>query len=195
MKELAILILWVCVGSVALALGATLAIDSVPEARFGVSPTGQFRWYLVHFALFVGVPFAIAQWAGLLVALPGKNLQKVLISMLWLPATCVGVVAMLLPMWWWSASMFADMPIGVAIPILPGAVVLGAGQALVLQMLTGRCRYWIMSTLLGVVFGAVLGLGVAVYFEESLEVIWALITGLGITSFQSPALRYTVMRS
>ncbi len=195
MKELRILILWVFLGSIALAFGASLAIDAVPEGRFGVSPTGQFRWYLVRFALFVAVPFAIAQWVGLLLSLPSRGLERILISVLWLPATCVGVLAMLLPMWWWSASMFADMPIGVAVPVLPGAVVLGGCQALVMQMLAGSGRYWLMSTLLGAAFGTVLGLAVAVNFEGALEVAWALITGLGITSFQAPALLHNVMRS
>ncbi len=194
MNEFRILILWGCLGSIALAFGATLAIDAVPEARFGVSPTGQFRWYLVTFSLFLAVPFSIAQWVGLLLALPSRNPQKLLISVLWLPATCVGVLAMLLPMWSWSASSFSDMPIGVAVPILPGAIVLGASQALVLQLLVGRGRYWLISTLLGAVFGSVFGLMIASILGGALEVTWALITGLGIALFQFPALRYNVVR-
>lgn len=195
MKKIWILVLWACLGSIALAFGAALAIDAVPEARFGVSPTGEFRWYLVTFALYVAVPFSIAQWVGLLLALPARNLQKLLTSVLWLPATCAGVLAMLLPMWWWSAGMFMDMPLGVAIPILPGAAILGACQALILRLLVGNGRYWIMSTLLGAAFGGVFGLMIAANFGNVLEVTWALITGLGIASFQAPALLHNVMRS
>jgi len=194
MNEFRILILWGCLGSIALAFGAALAIDAVPEARFGVSPTGQFRWYLVTFSLYLAVPFSIAQWIGLLVALPSRNPQKLLISVLWLPATCAGVLAMLLPMWWWSAGSYSDMPIGAAVPILPGAAVLGACQALVLHLLVGSGRYWLISTLLGATFGSVLGLIIASIFGGALEITWALITGLGIALFQCPALRHNVVR-
>jgi len=195
MNRFWILTIWGCLGSIGLAFGAALAIDAVPEARFGVSPTGEFRWYLVWFSLYVAAPFSIAQWFGLLLTLPVRNLQKLAISVLWLPATCAGVLAMLLPMWSWSAGMFMDMPIGVAIPILPGAAILGACQAFILRLLVGNGRYWIMSTLLGAAFGGVFGRLIAANFGSALEVTWALITGLGIASFQAPALLHNVMRS
>lgn len=195
MREIRVLIAWAILGSAALAFGASLAIDAVPEARFGVSPTGRFYWYLVTFSLFPSVALAVAQWAGLLLMLPRKNLRTALISVLWLPATCAGVLAMLLPIWQWSASFLGDMPIGVAVPILPGAVVLGGAQALILQMLTGTSRYWLISTLLGAAFGSVIGLAIAVNFEGAIEVTWAAITGLGIAAFQGPALLQNAFRS
>lgn len=195
MNELRIRLLWACLGSIALALGAALAIAAVPEARFGASPTGQFRWYLVTFALYVAIPFAIAQWIGLVLVLPRRNMRQVFISVLWIPATCAGVLAMLLPMWWWSASLFTDMPIGVVIPLLPGAAVLGACQAFVLRILVGMGRYWLISTILGAAFGSVVGLIIAMNVDNALEVAWALITGLGIASLQSPALLHNVVRS
>ncbi len=195
MNGFRIRLMWVGLSAVGLALGAILAIGAVPEARFGINPTGRFHSYLVEFSLLVAVPFAVAQWIGLLLILPRRIARQVTVSVLWIPVTCVGVLAMLLPMWWWSASSLTGMPIGVAIALLPGAAILGVSQAHVLRLLTGRCDYWLISTLLGVAFGSVFGLMFAMNAGNALEVIWAAITGLGIAGFQSAALIHNTAQS
>ena len=181
-------LLWTGAGGLALACGAMLAVTFVPGARFGINPTGHFGWHLIGFAALVGAPLAVVQFLLLLGLFPPRGFPRLLLAVLWIPVTCGSVVAMLLPMWWWAADTFVAMPLSVVMPPLPGAALLGLTQALLLRGLAGSHGYWIVSTIIGAALGCVVGLIIALVTPYVLEVIWALVTGLGIGFSQAYAL-------
>lgn len=181
-------LLWTGAAALALACGATLAVTFVPGARFGVNPTGHFGWHLVWFAFLVGAPLATVQFLLLLGIFPPRGFSRLLLAVLWIPVTCGSVVAMLLPMWWWAADTFVAMPISVIMPPLPGAALLGLTQGLLLWGLAGSPGYWMISTIIGAALGCVVGLIIALVTPYALEVVWALVTGLGIGISQAYAL-------
>lgn len=181
-------LLWTGAAGLAFAFGAWLAVTFVPAARFGVNPTGHFGWHLVWFAFLVGTPLALVQFLLLSRIVAPRGFLRLLLALLWIPVTSGSVVAMLLPMWWWAADTFASMPLSVVMPPLPGAALLGMTQALLLRGLAGSPGYWPIATIIGAALGCVVGLIVALFTPYVLEIVWALVTGLGIGLCQAYAL-------
>ena len=181
-------LMWTGAAGLALAFGAVLAVTFVPEARFGINPVGRFGWYLVWFAFLVGAPLALVQFLLLLKIFSPREFTRLVLAVLWVPVTCAAVVAMLLPMWWWTADTFASMPLSVVMPPLPGAALLGLSQGMLLRGLAGSQGYWVISTIIGAVLGCVVGLIIALFAAHYLEIVWALVTGLGIGFSQAYAL-------
>lgn len=188
MNRQSLRLLWTGAAGLALACGAMLAVTFVPGARFGVNPTGHFGWHLVWFAALAGAPLAAVQFLLLLRIFPPRGFPRLLLAVLWIPVTCGSIVAMLLPMWWWDADTFVAMPISVVMPPLPGAALLGLSQGLLLRGLAGSQGYWVISTIIGAALACVVGLIVALVTPYELEVVWALVTGLGIGFSQAYAL-------
>jgi len=105
-----------------------------PGAAFGASPTGQFGWHLVGFASLIGAALGLSQWVVLRHLLKPANATDRLLLHLWIPATSLGIVAMLMPLWWLDAEVFILLPWMSAGPMIPGIVLLGILQQLVVSV-------------------------------------------------------------
>ena len=187
-------LLWTIAAGCALGCGAILAVTLVPEARFGINPVGRFGWHLVSFALLVGVPLAAVQCLILFCVFRPAGFLRPLLVMLWVPFTSLSIVAMLLPMWWWTADTFASIPLSAIMPPLPGAALLGVSQALLVFGIAGTQGYWVIATILGAAVGIVVGLLIALILPFGIEIVWALFTGASIGYFQGFALRDVLAR-
>ena len=182
-------LLWVIGSAAGTLLGGGLALTLFPGAAMGVNPTGQFSWHLVGFALAIGIPFAITQWSILRYFLKDRELANISFLVLWIPVTCAGIASMLFPLWWLDAEILIFAPWYLVIPMLPGMVVLGLGQWLVLHRVIKADFAWVLRTILGAAIGSVLGLvaGLAgVFFLHlPLEATWSLVMGASIGALQS----------
>ena len=178
--------------------GAHLALSLFPLGGFGRNPTGQFGWYLVGFALTIGLCYATAQFLVLLhvARLSGTQSSKVLL--LWVPATALGIAWSIFPLWWIDAWALTLGWLAVFVPMLPGFIVLGMTQWGVLHWAIGMGRDWLATTIVGAAIGSVAGLAAAlvIYFYmpgniSTLlppETIWAVVMGGCIAAFQGQKL-------
>ena len=91
---------WIGISGLGALVGATIAVALFPGAAFGENPTGEFGWHLVGFGLSIGLSFALAQWLVLRGALADKLAIGALLTAQWLVFSSVGIVALLLPLWW-----------------------------------------------------------------------------------------------
>lgn len=181
--------LWIGASGAGALVGAAIALFLFPIAAFATNPTGKFGWHLVGFAFSLGIPFALAQYAVLRIAVPDRPQIQASVLALWIPVTSIGLAAMIFPFWWWDAMLFIYMPFMVAVPILPGSFLLAFGQWSILnhQGLAGLS--WLALTLLGAVLGVFIGFLVAFEFALPVELPWALVTGLFIGSLQAIGLQ------
>jgi hypothetical protein len=170
------------------------AVSLVPEARFGINPVGHFGWHLVSFALLVGTPLAVVQCLFVWRVFSPLSPARLFLVLLWIPFTSLSILAMLLPMWWWTADIFASMPLSSIMPPLPGAAILGLSQALLIFGIAGTQGYWVLATILGAAVGVVVGLMTALMLPLGIEVVWALFTGVCIGYFQGFALSDVLAR-
>lgn len=177
--------IWTGASAIATAIGASIAIRYFPEAGFAENPTGEYGPHLIGFAIWVGLSLAIVQCLVLATLLQTYTATRFFLLITWVPITTAGIVAMMMPLWWRSAMLFSVAPWMVIFPLLPGTVLLGLGQWLILFLLFKARFVWVTLTVLGVVIGAVAGLIVAVYLVPiQLEITWAAITGAGIGTMQ-----------
>jgi len=191
--------LWTCGSALGTLIGAIGALAFFPSAAFGANPTGQFGWHLVGFASLIGASLGLAQWAILLHLLKPTHATNRLILHLWIPATAMGIVAMLMPLWWQDAAVLVFLPLMGAAIMIPGCVLLGIAQQLILRRLIAARLVWVQPTLIGVVIGSTLGLiaviGAAFFVHEtgieipfSIDLAWSLVTGTFLGLFQARAL-------
>ncbi len=178
--------LWVGASGTGALVGARLALTLFPSAAFARNPTGEFGWNLAGFAFSVGIPLAISQWLALRYILRQREAAHSLFLILWIPVTSIGIAVMILPLWWWNAEAFAFMPWLVAFPMLPGMIVLGLAQWLLMYRLISARSVWALLTIMGAAIGSILGL-VASFFLQPipLELTWAFMTGAGIGVLQA----------
>jgi hypothetical protein len=119
--------------------------------------------------------------------------------LLWWPVTAACIVAMLLPLWWLPGEALLMGPVSAWIPMLPGALLLGTMQWLVLFWIAGMGPAWIARTVLGVAVGSIAGLLCAIIVALMLpaavlalipfEAWWALVLAGTIAGFQIGLLR------
>lgn len=186
---------WILASGLGAGIGAALACTIFPEAGFAENPTGLFSWKLVGFAATIGATFGLFQ-AGALGALLGDRSWRARIAaMLWLPASAIGIAAMIFPLWWTDAELLLMLPIAVPIAMAPGVMVLAAGQGLLAYSIAPSSN-WFLRTVAGAAIGGLVGLPVAVMigpilpglFEAPVpgpgETIWAATTGLVIGAIQ-----------
>jgi hypothetical protein len=168
---------WWTIGSgLASILGAHLALNWYPQAGFSQNPTGQFEWFLVKFAFTLSIPIALWQFLALVVALRNDMSRWLVKLVFWLPVTSIGIAAMILPLWWWSAQILLGLPIIAFLPLVPGATALAVFQGLILRGLLKNASLWIAQTIVGVVLGSVAGLIVASLSPLPIELTWAFVT-------------------
>lgn len=179
---------WPLVSGGAAAIGALIADFVFPEAGFAQNPTALFGWHLVGFASIVGISLAVGQWL-ILQKTYGKNgFASAIKIAFWLPVTTTGIVAMVFPLWYLDAVVLSFMPIVVVVPMMPGIVLLGVAQWVVLYSLIQAKNTWILMTIAGATLGAVVGLILALFLPLPVEATWAGVTGLGIGVFQGTLL-------
>ena len=192
-------LLWIGASALGSLIGAVAALTFFPSAAFGANPTGQFGWHLVGFASLIGAALGLSQWVVLRHLLKPANATDRLLLHLWIPATSLGIVAMLMPLWWRDAEVFILLPWMSAGPMIPGIVLLGILQQLILRRLISIRLHWIPPTLIGVTIGSTLGLiaviGVALFTIEnriaiqfSIDLAWSSVTGIFLGLFQARAL-------
>jgi hypothetical protein len=167
---------WIIASTIGANIGASQAVQRFPEAGFARNPTGQFGWYLVGFSLTVGLAIAIAQLLVLAVALKSNPLRWTLVLVFWIPCTSVGIAAMMLPLWWWDASILTGVPWVAPVPLLPGAALLALMQKLLLGEWAGEGLQWVARSLVGLVIGTLFGLVLAMNYPNTIETVWATIT-------------------
>lgn len=173
---------WAGFSTLAFAFGAMIALFNFPQAGFAMNPTGQFGAHLVGFAASVAVPVAAVQVVLLARLCERMTIRHIVLLVLWLVATCSGIVAMIMPLWWFDAWLFTLAPWLVAAPIVPGAFGLGLAQWLIARPLFGARFFWITLTITGAIVGSIIGLAIAMVLQPvPLEMTWAAVTGLGIT--------------
>ncbi|WP_343082529.1 hypothetical protein [Ostreiculturibacter nitratireducens] len=184
--------------------GAGAAVFFFPSAAFGQNPTGQFGWHLVGFALLVGVSFAMAQWS-VLKRLTGRYLgTNPFLVGLWIPASSVAIMAMLIPLWWVPGGFFFWFPWLLAQRIFPGVLVLAILQWLILRRITATGSKWVVLTIVGASVGATLGLFWPILLAPILlspgpiefipfEVPWAFLTGGTIGLLQAGELSASIV--
>ena len=173
---------WAGFSTLAFAFGAMIALQNFPEAGFAQNPTGVFGSHLVGFAASVAVPVAAVQCFLLTRLCRTISMRQLVLLLLWFPVTAAGIMAMIMPLWWFDAWLLSIAPWLAAAPMLPGVLGLGLAQWLIVRALFGARFYWITVSVTGAVVGSILGLVIAMVLQPiPLEITWAAVTGLGIT--------------
>ena len=190
--------LWIGISGLGALAGATIAVASFPGAAFAENPTGQFDWHLVGFALSIGISFALAQWLLLSNLIADKRAMNTFLSALWLIASTAGIVAILFPLWWMPWGQIILAPHLTVSVMIPGSLVLGFGQRMVLGQIGKASSRYVWLTCFGVAIGGYLGLIGAfllLYLSNALLPInhmWALLFGLIVGAFQCRPLEKTI---
>ena len=179
--------------------GARIALALFPHGAFGLKLTDQVGRDLVGFVCVFGIPFAVSQWLVMQLGRRYIGATHPFLLVLWIPITSIGITLMLVPLLWWDPGHFWIFPSLVFFPMLPGTIVLGAMQCLLLRQVIPAGHKWIISTILGLFFGSFFGWlpakilshgGTIDVFEggrlgEAFEPAWALVIGLGIGILQA----------
>lgn len=128
-----------------------------PALAFARNPTGQFHPQMVAFAALVGLGLALGQVLALAVAraLPVGSL------VLWVPGTVVGVIALVMPLWWMDAIVLVLAPWFALAVVGPGLVIVGAWQGVLVRPFTSGKR-WFQGTTIGGAEGVFGGILVAI---------------------------------
>ena len=190
--------LWVGISGLGALIGATIAVASFPGAAFAENPTGEFGWHLVGFALSIGVSFAVAQWLLLSNLLADKRAMNTFLSALWLITSTAGIVAILLPLWWMPWGQVILAPHWTVSVMIPGSILLGFGQRMVLGQVGKASNQYVWLTCFGVAVGGYLGLiGAFLLMFVSNAILpinhmWALLFGLIVGAFQCRPLEKTI---
>jgi len=142
--------LWIGSSAVGLLIGEVLAFNLFPPPPFDPSAmqgiTNQHDWIEAGRAFGVSIPFAISQWLVLRHVLAIYGVPHKRLSILWIPVTSVALASSLffVPT---GAAMFFLLP---AIkPMLPGMLVLGLVQWMVLYRLINARVTWAIITFAG----------------------------------------------
>lgn len=178
---------WTLLTGAALGFGALLARMLVPEAGFGMHPTGKYDASILGFSLIAGLPLGICQFLALRHWTKKASLPSCENLFLWFPVTTIGVMAILLPLWSFSAMELLIVPPLAAIVMIPGLLILGVGQWWSVRKGNLVSSKWILRTVFGGAFAALTGilLGfVAGYGSIPIEFAWGSITGLVLGAIQ-----------
>ena len=191
-KSLKLLFSWAIVSGLSTGLGAFIAVLLFPAAGFAQTQTGEYSIALFGFACLIGLFLGIAQYV-MLRSLFLKQSRPVDIWLcFWIPATAVGVIVLIVPLYFFNAVDMLRAPWLPALIMIPGAVVLGMGQWLILRHYKIAGATWMIRTAVGTLFGASIGLITAFAFISFsafspgglIEPVWACYVGLGLGLFQ-----------
>jgi hypothetical protein len=175
-------------------VGALVARTYFPEAVFGRNPVGSFGLHLVAFAGLIGLGIALPQSAILCLVGRGSRARIAAACLLWVPLTVLSVIAMILPLYQVYGGYLVVMPPLLLMLILPGVLLLAAGQWGLLSMAAGMPMTWMLRTSIGVLAGAGIGMIVAAIIVQSagdpglMEPVWAGMVGLLLGALQAPVL-------
>jgi len=181
------------------ALGAYVAVLLVPEAGFAQITAGEYGIHLLEFALVIGVTLGVTQYLMLYRLMLSTSHTVNQWLFLWIPFTAIGVVVMIGPLWTFAAFRLMTEPWLAAFIMLPGMVLIGTGQWLILKQHELAGPNWIGRTIVGAFIGAFIGaISVSIVevlgatFLGSAELIWAGCTGAGIGLLQGDCLSKAV---
>lgn len=178
--------IWIAASGLGPMVGAIVARIVFPDAAFGGNalPAQQ-----LGFAIFIAIFFGVAQWFVLkkIVRYP-RDLSTHPLDF-WAPATAIGVVVMLVPMWLFHPLVYImsalEAPWRIVYPMIPGTLLLAILQWFLLRVVATAGIMWTVRTVLGVFFGSIAGLYLGLQYWMPVEVMWALVTGASIGLFQS----------
>jgi len=158
--------LWWIIASVGGAvMGAILARTLFAGARFGAQTVGELGAQTVFFPVVIGLTFGFAQWCVLQTLRRDPGTRSRVGQNLWVPFTTLGIVAMILPLYWFPTIMFS-FPLTLPVGLVPGLLLLS-----ILQSLMVPASKWIIRTVLGGLVGAFLAGPVAYLGMDSLEIL------------------------
>ena len=177
---------WTLLTGVALGFGALLATMIVPKAGFGMHPTGKYDASILGFSLIAGLPLGIFQYLALRGWIQKAALPNYDNLFLWFPATTIGVMAILLPLWSFSAFELMVVPPLAAFVMTPGLFILGVGQWWSVRKDRLVSPLWILRTVFGGAFAACTGMLIALLagYVAPIEFVWGSITGLVLGAIQ-----------
>lgn len=196
---------WSLASGIGAMMGSGAALIVFPGAAFMQNPTGEFGWHLVGFAFLVGLCFSLGQWIVLNRFTKQYLDSKPFLVGLWIPASTLAVMAMLLPLWWVPGGFLIWAPWLLAQKMFPGILALAILQWLILMRLMTAGPKWILVTILGSVVGGTLGLfwmlvllpfssipgiehAIEAIGDATFEMGWAFVTGGTIGFFQASEL-------
>ena len=187
-----LILTWALTSGLSAGLGAYVAVRFFPQAGFAQNPTGEYSIALFAFAGLIGLVLGLAQYIVLrsISLFFSRSVDAWLL--LWIPATAIGVLALIVPLYFFEATELLTAPWLPALIMLPGAGVLGIGQWLILYRYEFKEVRWILRTVIGTLLGASLGLiaafasiGFASFTVPGMiEPVWAGYVGLGLGLFQ-----------
>lgn len=157
--------LWWILASVAGAVaGAALARLLFTSARFGAQQIGQLTGHTLLFPATIGLALGLSQWLVLrrLPEHPGAATR--IGRKFWAPLTALGIVAMILPLYWVDVLLIVGNPFTLPIVMAPGLVLVALLQGLMIP-----ARHWIPWTVWGGLLGSMLAEPVAYMGMSDLE--------------------------
>jgi hypothetical protein len=177
---------WTVLTGAALGFGALLATMIVPVAGFGMHPTGKYDASILEFSLIAGLPLGIFQFLALRHWTKKAFLPHCENLFLWFPATTIGVMAILLPLWSFSAMELLIIPPLAAIVMIPGLLILGVGQWWSVRKDRLVSPQWILRTVFGGSLAALTGIliGFVASYVIPIEFVWGSTTGLILGAIQ-----------
>jgi hypothetical protein len=195
-KPFELILTWALTSGLSAGLGAHVAVRFFPQAGFAQNPTGQYSIALFAFAGLVGLALGSAQYIVLRKFFLYHSRPVDAWLLWWVPATAIGVLALIVPLYTVDATALLAAPWLPALIMLPGAGILGVGQWLILHRHEFREVRWIVRTVIGTLLGASLGLiaafasiGFASFSVPGMiEPVWAGFVGLGLGLFQGDQL-------
>lgn len=150
-------IAWLWIGSSAIGylVGGILASSLFPFPPYDHAapegPRNQYNLQEVGYALAVGLAFAVSQWLVLRYILAVYCVPGSKRTLLWIPASTVGIAT---TVFFAPGGMPMFFLIAAILPTLPGMVVLGLSQWLILRWLIRARFIWIFLTIIGGAVGA-----------------------------------------
>ena len=191
-KSLKLIIVWALGSALSTGLGAYVAVLFFPEAGFARNPTGEYSITLFAFALLIGLSLGSAQYVMLKNMMLHHSRAVDTWLLFWIPASAIGVLVLIVPLYFFVATDMLRAPWLPAMIMLPGAGILGLGQWLILRHYEMAGVAWVVRTTVGALLGASLGLiaafsfvGFAAFsFTGLIEPVWGVLVGLGLGLFQ-----------
>jgi len=188
-KPLKLILVWALTSGSSTGLGAYVAVRFFPEAGFAQKPTGEYSFALFVLACLIGLALGSAQYVVLRKLFLNYSRSVDAWLLFWIPATAIGVLVLIVPLYYFDAKDLLRAPWLPALIMLPGAGILGIGQWLILRHYENVGVAWIARTAIGILLGACIGLIAAflcsVFSSPGLmEPVWAGFVGLGLGLFQ-----------
>lgn len=198
-------VLWILFSTASAAIGTIIAVYAFSTATLEPKPHRFHEWYpygldTYGFVLSVALTFSVAQWFAL-----RKISQMLRLSFkrewLWILATAIGIVAMLLRPVGLETYIFLEAPATFSLFFLtPGLTVLALAQwSYLTWCINAKITWlWVPFTMLGTLLGSSVFWGLASFFlidsgyysysPEWTNIGWATASALGMSSFQSLAI-------